>query len=269
MSLAYSIETITPALAAAYLATSGINRMVRPRQVNEYADRLRRGLWILNGEALKFNHHGTLIDGQHRLLACIEANVNFETVVFRDLKEESQDTLDSGLKRTLADYLRLRNVANPMVCASAIRWLWTLASVAPGIVPVAVAPTGRDAEKILRDYPVVRSVEMVGAWRALRTEAQRGHAGLFSALHCLLGIEHGVEIANEFFEPAVSGLKVQEDSAMWLLRRKMAGTLRLTEVELAAATIKAFESHRRGTRLRQLKWKHGGKESFPSWRAED
>jgi hypothetical protein len=69
---------------------------------------MKNGTWVSNGETIKFTISGRLIDGQHRLMACVLSGVTIRVLVARGLPENAQDTVDAGRKRTAADVLGLQ-----------------------------------------------------------------------------------------------------------------------------------------------------------------
>lgn len=101
-----SVETITPEIAAAYLEHNMKNRSLSSSTVNAYAADMRAGNWQLNGEAIKFNKRGELIDGQHRLMAVVLSGVTISMVVIRDI-DEDVNVMDYGRKRSITDILRI------------------------------------------------------------------------------------------------------------------------------------------------------------------
>lgn len=115
----YSIETITPELAREYLGANTHNRNVRARRIAMYASDMLEGNWYMTGEPIKFASNGTLIDGQHRLLAVIEADTPVTMAVVRGIEALAMDVLDSGAPRTHADALKLRGIANGKDVAAA------------------------------------------------------------------------------------------------------------------------------------------------------
>jgi hypothetical protein len=124
-------ETITPALARDYLERNKKNRRISKRGVAEYADQIRRGNWKLNGESIKFAKDGSLVDGQHRLHAIVEANTAVEMTIARELEKEVIKTLDIGRKRTNADHLAIHGIetqADLITTAAAIRIILQFAS---------------------------------------------------------------------------------------------------------------------------------------------
>jgi hypothetical protein len=116
-----TVETITPAMAAAWLERNGFNRPLRNTHVEVLANDLRSGRWQLNGESIVFDDEEYLLDGQHRLWAIVEAEIAAPSVVVRGVKRSAFATIDTGMKRTGSDALSLMGVKNSTSVASAIR----------------------------------------------------------------------------------------------------------------------------------------------------
>lgn len=116
------IVTINAELAVSYLSKNMVNRTLSPNRVNQYADSLRRGDWQLNGESIKFNEKGEMIDGQHRLSAIIKSGVPMTTLVIFDVPDDVS-VLDRGRNRNLTDSLIIegmpKSVANNTTVAMA------------------------------------------------------------------------------------------------------------------------------------------------------
>lgn len=115
-----SVETITPDQAQAMLGKNTHNRNVRPQRVKNLTAALGSDEWRFNGDAIRIAFDGTLIDGQHRLLACIESGEPIICIVVRGLEMEAQETIDIGAKRTVADALRLENFRGGATLGSAL-----------------------------------------------------------------------------------------------------------------------------------------------------
>jgi hypothetical protein len=115
-------ETITPSKAKKMLAEGNVdNRAMRRTVVDRYARDMRNGNWKLTSDSIKFNGDGTLIDGQHRLQACVEANTSFKTAVARGVEVEAREAMDTGLRRTFADVLAWKGETSVTSVAAAIR----------------------------------------------------------------------------------------------------------------------------------------------------
>lgn len=113
----HNIELIDPDTARAWLDTNTGNRRIDRNAVARYAEDLRSGHWPFTGDTIKFAVDGRLIDGQHRLLAIIDADVTVEALVVRNLDPGAQVVVDNGKKRTIADSLALRGEANATTLA--------------------------------------------------------------------------------------------------------------------------------------------------------
>lgn len=120
------IITVTPQMAEEMLAKNVKNRSVSYGLVDAYARDMRNGDWQFTGEALKFSVDGHLIDGQHRLLACVKADVPFKTLVIYDLESRAQEVIDTGRGRTVADALHLAGYANASRTAGACRFMMNI-----------------------------------------------------------------------------------------------------------------------------------------------
>lgn len=122
--ITFAVEHITPSIAERYLETNAGNRKCSRRMVTMLANTIRRGEWMLNGEAIKFDCTDKLLDGQHRLRAIIAANQGVDICVIRGLESDAFKTLDAGKGRTSGDYLYILNYKNPNALAAAGRMLF-------------------------------------------------------------------------------------------------------------------------------------------------
>lgn len=68
-------KVVTPAMATKWLEEGNThNRKVRDSVVMRYAADMKAGRWKQTHQGIAFNGDGTLLDGQHRLFAIIEAD---------------------------------------------------------------------------------------------------------------------------------------------------------------------------------------------------
>lgn len=97
------VELITPNDARRYLAKNVNNyRTVNRHKVNLYARDMKSGNWQENGEAIKFNNRGELVDGQHRLEAIIASDTDIHSLVIRGI-DNSVSLYDSGKNRSIRE----------------------------------------------------------------------------------------------------------------------------------------------------------------------
>jgi hypothetical protein len=97
---------VTPAMAREMLQKNPRNRSLRRSNVRYLATELRSGRWRLTHQGVAVATDGTLLDGQHRLNAIIEADTSALINVSFDCDPELFTVIDTGSARTTADVLR-------------------------------------------------------------------------------------------------------------------------------------------------------------------
>lgn len=103
---AISIVEVDPDRARLWLKrNSPENRTVSPRAVSTFAADMRSGAWRLTHQAIAFNEHGMLIDGQHRLNAVLEAERSVPMLVITHTGATVKDPIDMGRKRSISDII--------------------------------------------------------------------------------------------------------------------------------------------------------------------
>lgn len=103
MSITTKVETITPKQAEHYLGTNTANRPVRKWWVHHLSRIISEGRWRLTHNGIAFNCDGTLLDGQHRLMAIVEAGKPVKMNVTVGLPRDSVFAIDQGVQRTITD----------------------------------------------------------------------------------------------------------------------------------------------------------------------
>lgn len=94
---------ITPELAENWLTTNTNNRRVRPALVAMLAEEIRAGRWRETHQGIAFAEDGTLIDGQHRLLAVVAAKQSVRMSVTFGVPRDAFSAIDAGCSRTFTD----------------------------------------------------------------------------------------------------------------------------------------------------------------------
>lgn len=108
-----TLMTITPTMATEWVTKNrNKNRKVSDGTVLKYAEDIRQRRWRINGETIVMGKTGNILDGQHRLLAIIEAKMPIEAFVVSGVDDETFETLDSGRQRTPADVLGILGYPN-------------------------------------------------------------------------------------------------------------------------------------------------------------
>lgn len=115
---------VTPELAREWMFINTVNRKTYPAHITKMARDMaaKPSRWAYNGETVKRATDGGILDGQHRLLACMEAEEPFETLVVSGLPPEAQKTVDIGANRQMKDHLSLDAEKNAFILGAVIRW---------------------------------------------------------------------------------------------------------------------------------------------------
>lgn len=102
-----ALVTITPEMAEEMLKKNIGNRKINQANVNRIAADMATGNYKLNGETIKISPNGEILDGQHRLLACVKSNMPFKTYIVYNVERETIGTIDMGKGRSVADSLNV------------------------------------------------------------------------------------------------------------------------------------------------------------------
>lgn len=116
---------VTPEMASEWLVKNTNNRRLVKGHVESLEAVLYRGEWMLNGETIKFSTDGRLIDGQHRLHACVNSGIGFWTYVAYGVNADAFDTIDTNIRaRKASDILSVHGKENATHLAACVKILW-------------------------------------------------------------------------------------------------------------------------------------------------
>lgn len=108
---------VTPKLAKEML-TKNRNREIRPHRVQEFAGMIKDGKFRLTHHGIAFNEDGALIDGQHRLMAVMQAGIPIEVQVSHygdDVDDWGYIPVDGSQPRNLSDHTGIDKKLIPTV----------------------------------------------------------------------------------------------------------------------------------------------------------
>jgi|SRR5690349_2424341 len=210
MPLMKTITTlVTPDLAAAYLKKNLKNRRLRPSSVDKLAQSIKEGQWALTHQGIAIAEDGTLLDGQHRLMAIVKAGQAVKVNVTTDVPLEAQRYIDIGQKRDLAD--RRRFVDDPNLnkkISNIIMAYFRLAKRMPKMT---------ENMDIVDNFFLEYSEPLV--WAATMGMQKRTFFGRADMLAALTGYStHDHAAAEAFHEAMVSGAGLATGSPVLKLR---------------------------------------------------
>lgn len=261
-SITQRLETITPDRARSMLEKNEHNRKVSPHLVRAYAEAMLSGRWRLNGETIKIGRNGEALDGQHRLLACVQSQIPLVTFVVYNLDPDTFDTIDIGKKRTGGDILGIEGYKNATALSAAVRWITVLESGKRAINTIRMAPD--EIRLRLAADPEIESSVTFGL-RARKVLAP----GIAGALHFLFR-RKDEEAARCFFIDLGSGALPSGDSVLALRERLISDRLKKSKLdaeEIIALSIRAWNHRRSDHQTRTLKGvivAADGTRSFPA-----
>ncbi|WP_119581513.1 hypothetical protein [Streptomyces europaeiscabiei] len=243
---------VTPALAREWLRNNTHNRKLRDRAVADYARDMTAGHWTLNGEAIKFATDGTVLDGQHRLRAVIDADTTVQMLIVVGLDPAAQETMDTGRKRTTGDVMGLRGEANAHTLAAVLRriWAWKSGDYRFG---GTYAATNRECADLLAQHPEIRrSTEIAVRTRNAFPHIPQSSLGVAHHLFSTLALDE----AAWFFQRIADGAELPLGHPGLALRARVTSerldSVRMPESRHMAYLIRTWNAVREGRSLDRL-----------------
>ena len=261
-----TIVTITPEMAAEFMGRNNRNRPIRDDDVNTYARDMIAGGWIVNGESVKFDINEDVLDGQHRLLGCMRAQVSFRTYIVTGLPPEAQDTIDCGITRKDSDQLALHGEYQPKSLAAITKWAIRWAAGQRGrSVGGVITPSHTEIIGFIRANPEIRdatkwAIHARNRYKSVRISVYGMAWWLFT--HMDGGGYLATCQAEDFLEKVVTGTDVGIGHPAYTLRERFRRAWeideRLNEYEQLALFIIAWNAWRDGKEMRRIQLPHGG-----------
>ena len=196
---------------------------------------MEAGNFLLTGETILLSNKWRLLNGQHRLNACILAKAAFDAVVIQGLPENIFRKLDSGEKRRPADWLASEGEANAKVFAAALKlvWQWDQGGLCSNIR----YPSNDELALVLDQNGSIR--EFNNSTYASSITGLPGSLAI--ALIHLFG-KHNKKAAAEFFEKLGTGEGLKRGDPILVLRDWLAHKEPGSQQITAAAVIKAWNA---------------------------
>jgi len=261
------LEVITPSTAIAMLETNVNNRSLKREPLE---DAIENGEWVLTNDMLVFSDEGELLNGQNRLTACVKTGKPIVVFVARGFKKEWQVAMDGGVKRQVADFLKMLGYKNSTkvstvgtaLCRAEKRGI----SAVFGKKNSDTLTTAETLDFIIANYdsrikPIVHDCMVVAS---KYKGVSNGTLGVvFDAFRSA-----DVESYTAFV-----GMLKGDYEADWnvgLLKDKLSSNAqrkdgRLPQNIVAALIVKAWNAYMLGEKVKQLKFQAGGvhPEQFP------
>jgi hypothetical protein len=255
------IVDISPSMAQAWLDRGQEhNREPTRGRVVRLTNSIRRGEWQVTGDTIKLDKDGLVLDGRHRLLACIAAGMPIRSLVVRGVPTEVFSVLDTGKNRTPGDVMGIAGYKNRVAIASVARGLILIDASGrydpPNRLELDPLLTHTAQLRYAQEHPEVEQGVLLG--NQVRAAGLKGGAGLLGLLFALL-IRVDENAAGVFAEHLGSGANLDSDSPILRFRNRLISDQRMPNgladrEHLIALGIKAWNAWRAGEAVRSLTW---------------
>lgn len=266
-----SLMLVTPEQAKAWLEAANIdNRRLRENTWMKYACDMLDGKWIPTTDAIGFDRNGRLVNGQHRLRACVESGAAFRTLVAFGLDPASFHVTDGGQGRTTADAVRNLPNANYVSAIAKLAWIHEKHGI-DKLNNSRVHPTRAQEVEFIRSNEA-RLVE--AAHRTVGPLVRRLVAPRIWGFCWYAFSADNAELTERFMSELKVGANISTDSSVYWLRERLQsnanGKSKLQALDVIALFFKAWIAYRDGKRVRCLRWRTDGPnpEAFPQLRRQ-
>ena len=239
-----TIRTINPEFAHKLLKYNPKNRRLNILHVRGLASQMEDGLFMPELGFISFDKKGQMIDGQHRLYAIIESQTSFKMRIITGLDSKVRNIIDTGLKRTLADILRMDGIDNAAIVSGAIAKM------------IIFDETGRfdarlnrkfhhaDFTKAMKKHPEIRICA-----EKIRPSAVFRRSPQILALYALC-YKVAPRKADDFFLRLMTGENLEKNSPLLEIRRivlnKIGTRNNVIMTDLIYALISVWNASRKG-----------------------
>lgn len=254
------VMTVTPALAESWLSKNDKNRRVIDSNVNAFAEVMKAGGWMLTHQGIAIAADGTLLDGQHRLLAVVKAGVAVEMRVFLNEPKEAIAAIDTGAARRAHDVLAISDdIHVSTACHAGVIVARRLAN------NLTTNSSGRITVEVLRDAIKWHRDDVQAVLAAI---GRKNDAIAKAPIVGALAIAHTVvpEKVMAFIEGYRSGANLAERHPALVLRnyiltryRSREGT---TRDEAVCRTFSALEAFIAGEERHHVRAESGARDRF-------
>lgn len=257
------IRTITKSIAEEMLKRNPNNRKINERHVSFLVKQMINGSWQFDGQPIRFDTFGRLLDGQHRLTAIVESNKSFDFLVVSGIDESAFKVMDTGKNRSAGDSLSAMDVQYHTDVAAVAKNIIMFESERFSLRGFRVTNT-----EIIKWYEENDNVvDFVKRAHPLYLSYSRVLSrSMIATFLIILGKKDPV--ASELFiSKLCTGLDLETTSPIFLLRKKLIED-RLSKASLPltdkiALIIKAWNFYRLGREIKLLRWDKNT-EDFPT-----
>ncbi len=252
--------------AETLLTYNTANRTISRRKVERLVGQMRSGEFENTGEPIIISAEGVLNDGQHRLMAIVEADAEVDIDVRFGIPRKAFTKTDTGSSRTGGDVLSIRGITGGAAVAPAVRLLILYRRGLPDAIREFVSNSEVDEA-----FTRWKGIETVGRQIAGFRFPKGVRSTPLLATAYLASRSQAKERLPAWLETLATGLATGKSDPAYVLRERLmrgvdapVGT-RESLVERFAIMILAWNSFANGQGIgqRELRWSASGKAAKP------
>lgn len=184
----------------------GTNRKLRQKEVAHWASIMLDGQWVNTGEPIILSDDKTLNDGQHRLSAVIQANVDVAMDIRFGVPRQAFLTTGVGKLRTAADALTIAGYSSEFNLSGTCRLIIGYQKGLPGGARMRARPP--EVIDLITRFPAIKDAAAMLAMAGKRLRTASLQVLAFFALHSA-----NRATVETFFEIIQTGVGVGKQTA--------------------------------------------------------
>jgi len=253
------VINITPDIAQELLKRNVNNRPLRKVNLKHLKNEMVSGNWQFDGDPIRIDAEGNLLNGQHRLTAIIESGLTFPFFLISGLRSDSFKVMDTGARRSASDVLSIVGVKNAAQAGTITKFVHGIKSGKFGASIVKIDNRSLSNTDLIDYYFSLPNIaDSISICGTLKSHFQHAVSGtVLGGFHFLFS-EKDTDAANEFMDKLTTGIGLEADSPIYALRNKLILSktnerYRLTHKDVIMYFILAWNKYRNGDRNKQLK----------------
>tara|TARA_R110000772_G_scaffold236340_3_gene347984 strand:+ start:69 stop:863 length:795 start_codon:yes stop_codon:yes gene_type:complete len=257
------VRIITPDVAKEMLKRNPNNRRLSAPHVRFLAKQMNGGEWQFDGQPIRFDVYGRLLDGQHRLSAVVLAGEAFEFLIVSGLKEETFQVMDTGKNRSANDSLSVMGVKYSSDVAATAKLVMNFKRNVHSKGSGAKVTNSDVVEWFNKNEKII---EIMRTADRLKAHSSRLFPRSYIAFLIYILGERNVTESELFVRKLCTGLDLESTSPIFLLRKKLIedkiSKAKLPIKDRIALMIKAWNFYRMDKSPKVLRW-NKDLEKFP------
>lgn len=262
-----AVMVISPKQARLWLEKNTMNRPINEGNLSFLTSEIQRNNFHITGESIKIAEDGTLLDGQHRLMAIVKSGMAVKMFVIQGLPKDSFKYMDTGRTRQASDVLAIEGIKNSSKMAALAKFVMSFSkNKFDNVYNKHDQKRSKITNADVSDFVNKNHESLLDSY-----EYGFGHkkklisGGYIAGLHYIFKKINRAQ-ADAFINDIVVGENLSKSSPAFILREKFITDSRnkrkMSNVEKLALVCKAWNLYRQNKTVVSLRWDKA-KDQFP------